>query len=636
MARERELTRVLVEFAHTLGTDFSIAQTLDHLVLRIVDALPVSGAGVTLMDAEGDLHFVAASNDSALEIEMLQNELQEGPCHSAYDSGEAVAVPDVSRDEQFPGFSGRASRRGIAAVFAFPMSIDGQRLGTLDVYRDAPGELNAEDMAAAQTLADVAAAYLFNAKVRSDALDNEQLLLHRSLHDPLTGLPNRTLLEERLEHASARASGSERMAAVLFVDLDGFKSINDRFGHHCGDLLLKAVADRLSGALRPGDTLARLAGDEFVILCEDVTSLTQGEAVAKRVAEVLSAPFQIGGHMLTVRASVGVAFSVRGEDIPKKLLRDADFAMYQAKREGGAQHRVLDRTIDGPEIDELPVWDSILGDSKSALQDALEREELRLAYQPIVDIADGSLRHLEALLRWQHPQRGWVKPQTIVSSAERTGMIVPIGEWVLMKACRDLQSWRREHAGSVLPDLTVNVSAHQVMGGRLAEVLDNVLSETGTDPASLTLEVTESVFLIDEPRARAVLHELKELGVGLALDDFGTGYSSLAYLRRFPFDIVKIDRAFIADIDRDPSARAIVAAVVDLAHALELSDVAEGVETRRQLAHIATIGGKRAQGHFFSPPLLAEDLRNRILHHAGPQPIRLPLKRAESAPVSST
>jgi diguanylate cyclase (GGDEF)-like protein len=634
VGRERELTRVLVEFAHTLGTDFSIAQTLDHLVLRIVDALRVSGAGIMLMDADGELHFVAASNDSAREIESLQNELHEGPCLAAYLSGEPVAVPDVGNDEQFPRFCERASRRGIRAVFAFPLSLDGQRLGALDLYRDTPGELDAEDIAAAKTLADVAAAYLFNARVRSDARDSEQVLLHRSLHDPLTGLPNRTLLEERLAHASVRASGSERMAAVLFVDLDGFKAINDRFGHHCGDLLLKEVANRLSGALRPGDTLARLAGDEFVILCEDVTSLDQGEAVAKRVVDILSAPFPIGGHLLAVRASVGVAFSVRGEDIPKKLLRDADFAMYQAKREGGAQHRVLDRVTGAPEVGELPIWD-ILGDSKRALQNALEQEELRLAYQPIVNIADGSLRHLEALLRWEHPQRGWVKPQTIVASAERTGLIIPVGEWVLMRACQDLQAWRRQYAGAVLPDLTVNVSAHQVMSGRFTEVLDNVLSQTSIHPESLTLEVTESVFLIDEPRARAVLHELKEVGVGLALDDFGTGYSSLAYLRRFPFDLVKIDRAFIADIDRDASARAIVGAVIELAHALELSEVAEGVETRRQLAHVERLGGERAQGHYFSPPLLPPELQRRILRHAGPQPVQLP-KRAVSVSLPST
>jgi EAL domain-containing protein (putative c-di-GMP-specific phosphodiesterase class I) len=295
---------------------------------------------------------------------------------------------------------------------------------------------------------------------------------------------------------------------------------------------------------------------------------------------------------------------------------------------------VLDRVTGAPEVGELPIWD-ILGDSKRALQNALEQEQLRLAYQPIVDIADGSLRHLEALLRWEHPQRGWVKPQTIVASAERTGLIVPLGEWVLTQACRDLQAWRRQYAGAVLPELTVNVSAHQVMSGRFTEVLDNVLSQTSTHPASLTLEVTESVFLIDEPRARAVLHELKEVGVRLALDDFGTGYSSLAYLRRFPFDLVKIDRAFIADIDRDASARAIVGAVIELAHALDLSEVAEGVETRRQLAHVERLGGERAQGHYFSPPLLPEDLQRRILRHAGPQPVQLP-KRAVSVSLPST
>jgi diguanylate cyclase (GGDEF)-like protein len=627
--RDRELARVLVAFARTLGTDFSIAQTLEHLVQQIVEALPVTGAGVMLLDSAGELHSMAASDETSEWIEALQNELQEGPCLAAYFSGVPIAICDVAADDRFPRYSSKAAEKGVGAVFSFPLKIDGQLLGALDLIRDAPGDLDEADRAAAATLTDVAAAYLFNAKLRSDARDSEQLLRHRSLHDPLTGLPNRTLLEERLEHAVARARGSDRMAAVLFADLDGFKAVNDRFGHHSGDQLLKVVASRLNGVLRPGDTLARLSGDEFVVLCEDLADQAQAEAVARRISRVLAKPFVIDGHALTVTASVGVAFSGLGSDIPKELLKDADQAMYAAKRGGGAQHHVVNRVV-GRALDEsLPRWDHILGGSGRGLERALERDELSLVYQPIVDTRDGSLSAVEALLRWEHPAQGWVAAETIVGIAERTGLIVPIGKWALLRACEELQGWRRAHATDAVPDLTVNVSAHQVMGEGFPDTVSQVLRATGTDPANLYLEVTESVFLIDEPRAHAVLSELKGLGVGLALDDFGTGYSSLAYLKKFPFDIVKIDRSFVSDVGSDPSTRAIVGAIIGLSHALELLVVAEGVETPDQLDHIRGLGAERAQGHYFSQPMPANDLAAQILANAGTARARLPLQRSD-------
>jgi EAL domain-containing protein (putative c-di-GMP-specific phosphodiesterase class I) len=260
----------------------------------------------------------------------------------------------------------------------------------------------------------------------------------------------------------------------------------------------------------------------------------------------------------------------------------------------------------------LPRWDHILVGSGRGLERALEREELSLVYQPIVDTRDGSLSAVEALLRWEHPTQGWVAPETIVGIAERTGLIVPLGRWALLRACEELRAWRRAHPAEAVPDLTVNVSAHQVMGEGFADTVSQVIKATATDPARLYLEVTESVFLIDEPRAHAVLSELKGLGVGLALDDFGTGYSSLAYLKKFPFDIVKIDKSFVSDVDRDASARAIVGAIIGLSHALDLIVVAEGVETQDQLRHIRGLGAERAQGHYFSRPIPADDIAAHI------------------------
>jgi diguanylate cyclase (GGDEF)-like protein len=613
--RDKKLAQILVEFADTLGAEFSIQAILDHLVQRIVDMLPITGAGVMLM-TEHDLHFVAASNKVVRRIEALQNELQEGPCLEAYSGGEAVAIEDLSVDTRFPRFSPRALDAGLAAVFTFPIRMDSHRLGALDLYRDTSGGLEPEDMAAAQVLANVAAAYLFNAQARSEAAVSVEQLTHRSLHDPLTALPNRALLHELLDRAVARARRSRRMAAVLFVDLDGFKLVNDQYGHQLGDQLLIAVATRLTRVLRSGDTLARLSGDEFVILCEDLDTSSGAELVAKRIAATLGEPFELDGHTLAMTASVGLAFSGPGEDIPETLLRDADLAMYQAKLNGGGHHQVIDQSA------------RLEADMRKHLERdvraAVLRGQFQLAYQPIIAAESGGMLGVEALLRWEHPERGWVSPEIILPIAERTGMILPIGEWVLAQACRDLKAWQHLY-GEAVPHVAVNVSGHQVVGPAFAETVAQVLAETGTDPAQVFLEVTESVFFEDAPRATAVLREIKELGVGLTMDDFGTGYSSLNYLRRFPFDVVKIDRSFIVDLTEDPATRAIVSAIIELGHVLDLTVVAEGVESRPQLDEVIDLGIDRAQGFYISHPLLPNQLEKHILDPARYSPIRLPL-----------
>jgi diguanylate cyclase (GGDEF)-like protein len=625
VSRDSQLTQVLAEFAHTLGSDFSIRSTLDHLVARIVEALPVTGAGVMLIGAEDELHFVAATNPRLLEIESLQNELREGPCLHAYKTGSSVAIPDLSRDEQFPNFSPLAWERGLAAVFTFPLKLDGSGLGALDLYRDVPGALAPEDMEAAQILADVAAAYLFNARAREDARERAQQLHYLTQHDPLTGLPNRSYFDTLLSEAVERARETDTLAALLFVDLDDFKDINDRYGHHIGDMLLKAVADRLGGVLGSEDSLARLAGDEFVLIRGQLHSGADAEATAEQVEAVMSLPFELGGYVLHVTASVGVAFTRSDEEVPSRLLRDADFAMYLAKRAGGGQYRSIE--------DGVPVPESGHGLLR-AIQKALERREFRLAYQPIVDLKDGSMHGVEGLLRWLDPLRGEVMPEAIVPIAERTGLIEPLGAWALSQACRDLQGWRVRFGPHVVPHVSVNVSARQVMGAAFTQTVASVLAASGIEPAALHLEVTETVFLIDAPRASTVLGELKDLGVGLALDDFGTGYSSLGYLKRFPFDIVKIDKGFIADMTADFATRAIVSAVIELAHALDLFVVAEGVETESQLLQVMELGADRAQGHYFSAPLLPGELDSQLLDSGdGHGRVRLPRRHPGRPPV---
>nr|MBA2443932.1 bifunctional diguanylate cyclase/phosphodiesterase [Nocardioidaceae bacterium] len=402
-----------------------------------------------------------------------------------------------------------------------------------------------------------------------------------------------------------------------FVDLDRFKQVNDQFGHHIGDRLLVAVAERLRRVLRAGDTLARLSGDEFVIVCEGLERAELAELVAQRVATALNPVFNVEGNSLHVTASVGLAFSGPGEEIPETLMRDADFAMYQAKQNGGRQHQLIDSAV------RLAV--NRRGGLAHDLRDALTRGEFQLAYQPIVAADNGELLGVEALLRWHHPDRGWVMPNDFLPVAESTGLICDIGEWVLTRACRDLAHWH-ELYGSAIPHVSVNVSPYQVMASGFETMVERVLQATGTDPAEIFLEVTESAFLEDGPRALSVLEETKNLGVGLILDDFGTGYSSLNYLRLFPFDVLKIDQVFIGSLD-SPSTRTIVAAIIDLAHGLDLPVVAEGVETEQQLAQITDLGTDRAQGFHFCRPLLIEQIDQRLLQPAGAKPIRLPLPR---------
>jgi diguanylate cyclase (GGDEF)-like protein len=602
---DRQLARVLVEFAKTLGTDFPVQKILDRLVLRVLDVVPVTGAGVMLMGDGDELHFVAASDDRIQQIQVLQNELAEGPCLQAYRTSRPVAVPDLSVDDRFPRFSPRALGAGLAAVFTFPMRLDERRLGALDLYRDTPGELDEADLQAAQVLADVAAAYLFNASSRAEASDRVAALQHRSLHDPLTGLPNRTLFAELVEHAVAAARRSRLSSAVLFVDLDRFKTVNDRFGHHVGDLLLRDVAVRLGQALRPGDSLARLAGDEFVVLCENLTAPAQGELVAQRITAALAEPFDVEGHQLAMTASVGIALTSPGEEPPEALLRDADFAMYQAKNAGGGQHRVVDRTA--------RLAAERRTDLEADLRDALRLEQFELHYQPIARTVDNLPVAVEALLRWQHADRGQVSPQVIIAAAERTGLILPLGEWVLHQACSDFVRWRNAYPNAP-EQLAVNVSVHQLMGPAFAVSVAHVLRDTAMDPQSLVLEVTESVFLDDADRASAVMSSIKALGVKLALDDFGTGYSSLSYLSRFPFDILKIDGHFVADlIGYQHNARAIVKCIIGLGRALGLTVIAEGVETAQQLTEVAALGAQLAQGYHLSRPLAVIDLERTLI-----------------------
>jgi diguanylate cyclase (GGDEF)-like protein len=429
-------------------------------------------------------------------------------------------------------------------------------------------------------------------------------------------------LVQRLDHAVRRSSRSGQTAAVLFADLDGFKLVNDMHGHSVGDELLVAVAQRLSAVLRPGDTLARLSGDEFVILCEDLDGTSHVEAIAARIDTALAVPFVLSSTEVNVTASVGIAFAGRGDQLSEDLIQEADTAMYQAKRKGGARHQIVD-------LREQHRTDR-RASLKRDLRGAATRGELRTEYQPIVDSADGRVTGVEALLRWAHPSRGLVSPTTLVPLAEQSGLITEIGRWVLEQACPDRHRWQSPGQPDDLA-MSVNVSAHQLMSPDFVATVAAVLADTHTEPKLVTLEVTESIFVQDSERALVVLNELKHLGLRLALDDFGTGYSSLSYLNRFPIDIVKIDQSFVAGIEHHPSSHAIVLAVIELAHILGMTVVAEGVESAEQHRWLQALGCDYCQGFYFARPMSADDLDTLMEHLPAGQDLHLPVFAAAGA-----
>jgi len=425
----------------------------------------------------------------------------------------------------------------------------------------------------------------------------EARLRHDAFHDTLTGLANRALCLDRLGHAIQRASRSwQYRFALLFLDVDRFKTLNDSLGHVAGDALLMAVAGRLREATRPTDTVARMGGDEFCIICEDMRSQVDAVRVAERVHQALTLPFMVEGHEVFTTVSIGIAVHSSEHQTPADMLRDADLAMYRAKASGKGRHRVSDSGLHAAAVERMEL--------ETDLRRAVDRHELCLCYQPIVALDSGQTTGVEALVRWLSPGRGPMAPDVFIPLAEETGLIVQIGEWVLVEAVQQMTRWDREF-GPRSPPLTVsvNVSPRQMQGDGLVQQVREALNRSGFDPRRLIIEVTENAFIKDQVAAAAVLSQLKALGVGIYLDDFGTGFSSLAYLQRLPIDRIKIDRSFVQGIATQGADWEIVRAIVALGASLGKGVIAEGIETREQMALLRDIDCALGQGYYFSRPV---------------------------------
>jgi diguanylate cyclase (GGDEF)-like protein/PAS domain S-box-containing protein len=423
----------------------------------------------------------------------------------------------------------------------------------------------------------------------------EEQLLHDAFHDPLTGLPNRALFMDRLGHAVARAKRrGDYLFAVLFLDLDRFKTINDSLGHAIGDELLGAVARRLEACVRPGDTVARLSGDEFAILLQDIEDVNAVRQVADRIHKELAAPLVLQGQEVMTTASIGIALSETGYERPEDILRDADRAMYRAKALGKARYEVFGSAKHLQTVERMQL--------ETDLRRALTRDDFQFCYQPIVSLESGTLSGFEALLRWRHPERGIVSPDDFIPVAEATGLIVYIGQWAIREACRQIQVWQGQFPDEPLA-ISVNLSSVQLSQPGLVEEIGRVLDETGIDGKHLKLEITESVLVDNAESAVVTLRQIKALNIRLCLDDFGTGYSSLSYLHRLPIDTIKIDRSFVSTLGMDEDNPEIARTIVMLAHNLGIDVIAEGIETVEQMERLRDLRCDFGQGNYFSMPL---------------------------------
>ncbi len=547
-----------------------------------------------------DIAEVRAFAEASVHRPLIPGVAKDGLVRRVYGSGSSVWLSDIARDE---GFRRRAAaeKAGLRSAFAFPVSNAGEVLGVMEFFSREAQQPDDMVLQAVQSVGRQIGQYV--GRIRA-----EQTLKFVASHDSLTGLPNRAMFAQRLSQAVAHARRHGCQLAVLFVDLDRFKVINDSLGHDTGDALLRETARRMTATVRRTDTVARPGGDEFVVLLEDVGSPALVADVAQKLRAALGRPAAIGSGEFDVTVSVGISLYPRDGDDPQTLLKNADIAMYRAKEQGRNSVRTYSAHMSVHSAERLTL--------ESELRRALSRGELALYYQPQVDVRTGAITAFEALVRWPHPRLGLVRPSRFIPLAEESGLIVAIGEWVLATATDVLERWRRR--GLAQLRMAVNLSARQLVHGDLMKCISRLLRQAQCDPKNLDLEITESMVMQNPEHAVTVLDQLKAMGTRVTIDDFGTGYSSLAYLTRFPVDSLKIDRSFIAKAATEPRSAAIVQAVIAMARSLHLGVIAEGVESSEQMAFLLAQGCHDMQGYYFSRPV-SEDAAAALVEAGPPQ-----------------
>ena len=613
----RQMTETTTELAAAMDLTREVAQTLDpKLVGRIIArhiarAAEVADCTLSMWDRVGDRVVTFAYYPPTMEGIEPAYELAQFPATRRVLVGGEPCFVDVTHPSSDPSEVEYLRSVGQKSMVILPLVVRGESIGILELTSNESDVFSERSVQLAQLLAREAAVSLENARLYDEIHD-------QAFRDSLTGLPNRRLFLERLGHVLDRLRGrSPRRAAILFLDLDNFKLLNDRFGHSAGDDVLRSIGDRLRDAIRPGDTAARLGGDEFAILLEEVDDAAEAIAVAERLLRSVSAPLAVRDSQPRLATSIGVALSGVAGDTAEDLLRNADIAMYAAKSAGRNRIELFQ-----PEHLELVAARS---DLDARLRGAIERDELRLEYQPIVELGSGTERAVgvEALVRWEPAGRPVQMPADFIAFAEESGEIVSIGRWVVHEACRQVRAWQDELG---LPDLRVNVnlSARQFTDPELGSMIAGALQETALDPRSLTLEITESALMAQTRDTADRLREIRAMGVRVSVDDFGTGYSSLGYLQAFELDELKIDRSFVSPAETVGTPRVISRAIVELGRALGLEIVAEGIETQTQARWFRSLGCQYAQGYYFAEALGAPDAGAYLAVHGRvgePEPI---------------
>ena len=622
MARERQ-RRVAVEFLHGAGDALQGPRELETAVVQLLrrarSMFSAELAQLTIFPTAAGEKALRTTVGHGFEEVMAPLDLSQMDDVLEADTDGVIIDRRTS-----PSASEMLLRRGVGEAMVALLRGHSRMLGSLLVGGHVDARpFESRDLQLFQTLAIQTTTTLENGRLeRSIARLSElqEQLTHQAFHDSLTDLANRSLFGERIDQALARSAAAGRLVAVIFIDLDDFKAVNDTLGHAAGDALLIGVAERLRGCLRRPDTAARLGGDEFAVLLEDLNEPSEADIVARRIFDALKSPFDVIGQTVCARASLGVAVADAGGDTASNLMRHADVAMYAAKAAGKDRFVLFAPGMEAEIVSRHRL--------RSELDRALASDQLTVRYQPVVDLTSGEVTGVEALVRWQHPQRGLIGPADFIPLAEETGQILQIGDYVLRRSCADTASWRSRHAAAGALTVSVNISALQLQQPMFVESVVETVRASGLRQGSVVLELTESILVDDAATVVAKLDVLRRAGIGIAIDDFGTGYSSLSYLRRLPVDTLKIAKPFVDDLAADEPSGDFARAIVGIGTALRLGLVAEGIESAEQIAHLRELGCTHGQGFYLSHPVSARDIDELLAQGgsidvpAGVEPVR--------------